>query len=183
MRVFCLCVCVCENSLWTALVLCVYVGCFIKGVCLLCFKMELAWPPPHDRALLKYLPSAKNCHFARRPPISHLARVTLDYFHPLPPCQAYMIRPWWLLLSFSLCNVVFHAFLPDLLDQQYSLCPSAPPPSSPCPFPPSIGLTYTAESREPAFHQGGFSGSLDRDALIDFLSPPIFGSLFLSNGE
>ena len=50
-----LCVCVCVSSP----AMCVYVGCFIKGVCLLCFKMELAWPPPHDRALLKYLPSAK----------------------------------------------------------------------------------------------------------------------------
>lgn len=116
----------------------------------------------------------KNCHFARHPPISHLACVTLDYFHPLPPCQAYMIRPWWLLLSFSPCNVVFHAFLLDLLDQQYSLFPSALPPRSPCPFPPSIGLTYTAESRELAFRRGRFSGSLDHDALIDFLSPAIF---------
>lgn len=43
--------------------------------------------------------------------------------------SGYMNRPWWLLLSFSLCNVVFHAFLPDLLDQHYSLCPSAPSPS------------------------------------------------------
>lgn len=93
------------------------------------------------------------------PPISHLACVTLDYFHPLPPCQAYMIRPWWLLLSFSPCNVVFHAFLPNLLDQQYSLCPSALPPSSPCPFPPSVGLTYTAWSGELAFLRGGFCGN------------------------
>lgn len=116
----------------------------------------------------------KNCHFARRRPISHLACVTLDYFHPLPPCQADMIRPWWLLLSFSPRNVVFHAFLPDLLDQQYSLCPSALPPSSPCPFPPSIGLTYTAENLlffSLLSHQ---RGSLDHDALIDFPSPLVF---------
>lgn len=84
-----------------------------------------------------------------------------------------MIRPWWLLLSFPPPrNVVFHAFLADLLDQQYSLCPSALPPSSPCPFPPSVALTYVAaESEEVAFQRGGFGGSLDHDALIDFLSP------------
>lgn len=117
----------------------------------------------------------KNCHFARRPPISQVACVTLDYFHPLPSCQAYMIRPWWLLLSFSPRNVVFHAFLPDLLDQQYSLCPPALPPGSPRLFPPSVALTYMAESRKLAFRRGGFSdSSLDHDAPIDFLSPPVF---------
>lgn len=124
----------------------------------------------------------KNCHFARRRPISHLACVTLDYFHPLPPCQADMIRPWWLLLSFSPRNVVFHAFLPDLLDQQYSLCPSALPPSSPCPFPPSIGLTYTAENLPPPHINVDSAGSLDHDALIDFLSPLVFEARLRNNG-
>lgn len=80
-----------------------------------------------------------------------------------------MIRPWWLLLSFSFCNVVFHAFLPDLLDQQYSLCTS-----------PSFTLSISSlhwfdiHSRELAFHQGRFSGTLDHDAHIDFRSPPLF---------
>lgn len=129
----------------------------------------------------------KNCHFAHCTPISHLARVTLDYFHPLPPCQAYMIRPWWLLLSFSHCNVVFHAFLPDLPDQQYS--PLSPRTS------PSFTLSISSlhwfdihgEERRTCFFfffaRGGFTGSLDHDALIDFPSPPVFEACLRVNGN
>lgn len=123
-------------------------------LCVYCvWKWELAWPPPRDQALLKYLPPAQKklslCPMSRdqswgpRDP------------RLLPPPASLsapdMIRPWWLLLSFSHCNVVFHAFLPDVLDQQYSHCPCAPPLSSPCPFPLSTGLTYTTHCTEVAF--------------------------------
>lgn len=85
--------------------------------------------------------------------------------HDQPPVAAFVL---------SLLDAVFHAFLADVLDQHYySLCPSAPPPRSPRPFPPSVGLTRPARSRGQACRRGGFTGSLDHDALIDFPSAPV----------
>lgn len=123
-RVF-VCVCLKEGScVCTREYVCLCGECFITGVYLLYFRGCLVALHYTTKRCWNIYPAAKLL----------LCPMSLDQSSdPLWPsitsCQPDVIRPWWLLLSLSSSSVVFHAFWPDLLDQQYSPCPSLPPPS------------------------------------------------------